>query len=393
MRVVYVTYPSYLDFSIEYISELKKVTDLDVFVILNTFHLKSTILDIRRFSFEVGQVVPFKELESHIANYDILESYINGCRSFNFIMFPDKSLSLSSVGACKKLSSAINRLNPEIVHFDDLITHLLGIRFYLKTKKIIANVHDPEPHSGENNWKRDLIRSVFYPRVKVFLLYSKYSTERFNAVYKKYRNKRIYTLSLIPYYFYSKIGCQAIKLDVSQEDFVLLFFGRISLYKGIDELLAAFSQLYEEFPSFKLIIAGKGDYKFILPETLRPALNKRITIINRFITNGELAFIMEKASLVVCPYRDATQSGVVMTAFGFKKLVIVSKVGGLFEPVTNGDNGYIYEKGDEMMLKEAIQKAFVNKTAKYDFKSSAETDAGLNAFKLVSIYKSLANIG
>jgi glycosyltransferase involved in cell wall biosynthesis len=77
-------------------------------------------------------------------------------------------------------------------------------------------------------------------------------------------------------------------------------------------------------------------------------------MINTYITNADLARLFQQASLVVCPYRDATQSAVVLTAYAFDKPVIATNVGGLPEYVDGGQTGELVPPRNPEMLAGAV---------------------------------------
>jgi glycosyltransferase involved in cell wall biosynthesis len=68
-----------------------------------------------------------------------------------------------------------------------------------------------------------------------------------------------------------------------------------------------------------------------------------ITIINKYLSLEEIATLIDKSAFIVCPYRDATQSGVLSTTFAFGKTAIVSNVGSFSEYIKDGINGLISE--------------------------------------------------
>ena len=100
----------------------------------------------------------------------------------------------------------------------------------------------------------------------------------------------------------------------------------------------------------ELIIAGNGDFDFAYYRNI-----PQIHIINRFINTDELANMIQQASIVICPYTDATQSGVVMSAYAFKKPVLATNVGGLPEMLNQGKTGMLIPPRNS----DAIYKALI----------------------------------
>ena len=140
--------------------------------------------------------------------------------------------------------------------------------------------------------------------------------------------------------------------DHANNDSDILFFGRIAAYKGVDVLLSAFQEILKKMPDTVLTIAGAGNFGFDIASYGFPPA--RLKIINRYIPNGELAQLIRGTKLVVCPYKDATQSGVIMTAFAFAKPVIATNVGGLVEMVEEDVTGRLVAPNDPKHLAEAI---------------------------------------
>jgi glycosyltransferase involved in cell wall biosynthesis len=134
----------------------------------------------------------------------------------------------------------------------------------------------------------------------------------------------------------------------------LLFFGRISKYKGVDILLNAMPDVIDKFPEEQLIIAGKGASDDLLQHPVLQQKKYNACIINRYIPNEELVGLIKQAKLVICPYIDATQSGVLMTAFALNKPVIASNVGAFQEHIKSGVNGFLVPASDSKALAQTI---------------------------------------
>jgi glycosyltransferase involved in cell wall biosynthesis len=123
----------------------------------------------------------------------------------------------------------------------------------------------------------------------------------------------------------------------------ILFFGFIREYKGLDLLLKAMADPDIRTLGIKLIVAGEfyEDEKpyFDLIHTLDIA--DSISLHSHFISDDEVRYYFSAASLVVQPYRSATQSGVTQVAYHFNKPMVVTDVGGLAEIVPDGKCGYV----------------------------------------------------
>jgi glycosyltransferase involved in cell wall biosynthesis len=141
---------------------------------------------------------------------------------------------------------------------------------------------------------------------------------------------------------------------IKEEDNLVLFFGRIYRYKGLDYLINAEPMITKELPGVKIVIAGKGE-DFKKYEDMM--VNKENFIVyNDFISYKEGAKLFQRASVVVLPYIEASQSGVIPTAYGFKKPVIATDVGAIPEIVDDEKTGLIVPPKNSKALADAIIK-------------------------------------
>lgn len=180
--------------------------------------------------------------------------------------------------------------------------------------------------------------------------------------------------------------------NIEEEDHTVLFFGRIWGYKGLQYLIEAEPRITKEIPNLKIIIAGRGEdvnkmygYKMINKD--------RYIIHNNHIPNSMVAELFQKASLVVLPYTDASQSGVIPLAYAFGKPVVVTNVGSLPEVVDDGETGYIVSPKNSEELADAIIDLLKNREKRKRMGEMAlkKTQEELSweniALKTVEVYK------
>ncbi|MEI2273979.1 glycosyltransferase [Sphingobacterium sp. ML3W] len=154
-----------------------------------------------------------------------------------------------------------------------------------------------------------------------------------------------------PHPLYDNYGLHLSKLDarkllhIDQQDKVILFFGFIRQYKGLDMLLEALADARVRDLNIKLLLAGEfyGDPAPYLALIKKHHLEKSIYMHTDFIPNQEVGRYFSAADCVVLPYRSATQSGITQVAYHFDLPMIVSNVGGLPELVQDGSVGYVVE--------------------------------------------------
>jgi glycosyltransferase involved in cell wall biosynthesis len=139
---------------------------------------------------------------------------------------------------------------------------------------------------------------------------------------------------------------------------VFLFFGRIEAYKGLGYALQAGELLALKGLQFRLLVAGTGSEL----DRYRAEIGQLpwVELMNRRFLADEIPQIFGRASAVVLPYTDATQSGVAAMAFGFGRPVIASCVGGLPDVVTNECNGLLVAPKDVAALAEAMARLIVD---------------------------------
>ena len=140
-----------------------------------------------------------------------------------------------------------------------------------------------------------------------------------------------------------EVACERLGLDVERK--YLLFFGLIRDYKGLDMLLEAFERIEDK--SLRLLVAGefyndKEQYRALLER-----LGDRVVLHEGFVKDEDVKYYFSVVDALVLPYRTATQSGVTQIAYNFSVPMIVTRVGGLPEIVSDGRVGYVCEPNVE----------------------------------------------
>jgi glycosyltransferase involved in cell wall biosynthesis len=156
---------------------------------------------------------------------------------------------------------------------------------------------------------------------------------------------------LVPHPLYDNFGEKISKakarenLGLKIEDKLLVFFGFIRHYKGLDMLLEALADHRIKEQNIKLLVAGEFYedeqlYKKLIADY---GLEERIVLHNHFIADKEVKDFICAGDCIVQPYRNATQSGVTPLAYHFEKPMIVTKVGGLPALVPHQKAGLVAE--------------------------------------------------
>ncbi|MBL7827927.1 MAG: glycosyltransferase [Saprospiraceae bacterium] len=150
------------------------------------------------------------------------------------------------------------------------------------------------------------------------------------------------------------------QLNLPEQGPIVLFFGFIRKYKGLDLLLEALAHA----PGVRALVAGEcyEDWSFYQELIDRHGLSERVTVYSDFIPSDQVAVYFSAADLVVQPYRTATQSGISQIAYHFDKPMVVTRVGGLPEIVTEGVSGYVVSP-EPQAIAAAIRDFFENSRA------------------------------
>ncbi len=236
--------------------------------------------------------------------------------------------------ACGSLTTEIRRLKPDIVHFQGSSPYLLPFLPFLAGLPIVKTLHDPVAHSGEQQWPNTLSKWLITAKAKRVIVMADAMRELCIATDAPFRHK----IDVIPHGIYEcyREGPQTRPDWLPEGARFILFFGRVSRYKGIEDLLDAFHLVARDYQG-KLVIAGKQLYPLNIPV----GLLSRVIAIDQYIPDDVLRHLFRKCEAVVLPYRDATQSGVLMLAYAFGRPVIATDVGGLPEMIRSGETGIL----------------------------------------------------
>src|SRR5882724_3159660 len=154
------------------------------------------------------------------------------------------------------------------------------------------------------------------------------------------------------------------RLGIEADARTILFFGHIGPYKGLEFLVAAFQRVAATRPDCRLIIAGKlgrgcedyleGIRRSILDDVSRDRITQRI----EFIPDEETELYFKAADVLVLPYTQISQSGVLVLGYSFGVPVLAADVGSFGDDVVEGLTGFLFKPGDSVDLAAAIDRYF-----------------------------------
>lgn len=242
----------------------------------------------------------------------------------------------------------------------------LARRRGIRVVSILDNVIPHEPHF----WDKWLIR-YFVRSVDRFVAMSEsVQQDCLRFLPKSWHN----IVALSPHPLYDNFGepveqSEARKmLGLPQDKTILLFFGFIRDYKGLDLLMKAYKKVISRqssavSPDMLLVVAGEFYNNAQQYSDLENELHLEGAIAwhTDFIPDDKVRLYFSAADLIVQPYKTATQSGVTQIAYHFEKPMLVTNVGGLAEIVPNGKVGYVCDVNEDSVAQAITQFANMDK--------------------------------
>jgi len=236
---------------------------------------------------------------------------------------------------------------------------LIPLVFLLKhfTKaSVVLTVHNVLPHE-KRFFDKPLCKIIYLLSDRLVVHSEKMKNDLINIF-----NISSEKVSVIPHGicldYQSSISREEAKRELGiKEKRIILFFGLVRKYKGLENLLTAFSRIKDDFDVGLLVagdfVEGKDKYEKMIAEY---DIKDRVYIHPGYIKDEDVPLFFSASDLLVQPYVSFTgQSGVVPTAYFYSRPVIASNVGGLPEIVLNNRTGIIVEPQDVDQIADAIR--------------------------------------
>ena len=332
----------------------------------------------------------YKELKK---DYDV--NIITFSRQYPSILFPGKSqkesgdtvedipasVEVDSINPFNwiKIGNKIRKQAPDLLIFKYWMP-FFGPSFGTITKiaiknrktKVMVICDNVIPH--ERKLSDRIFTKYFFNSVDYFITMSKSVQSDLFSLYPKAKEKLLF------HPVYSNFGEVIDKEEAKKKlnlksDNILLFFGFIRDYKGLDVLLQAVALIKDKM-DFTLVVAGEfySNEKETTSLTEELGLKNIVKYYKDFIPTNEVKYYFSACDVVVLPYKSATQSGIVQIANNFDKPMISTKVGGIPEVIENGKTGYLVEKENPEQLANAILK-YYNENKEAEFVENIKNEA------------------
>lgn len=273
-----------------------------------------------------------------------------------------RDLSIRRFGAIGLPGSFLDVLafRPDIVHCHECPEFFTaGLMEVLRLTNLprILTVHDAIPHSeggSGTNSTEEALRSRMRAAATHITVHGRSCISDFRKASPDYRGditSSMHGVLMVP---------RADAAPVQPIEGRILFFGRMWAYKGLDVFLDAIDMLTKRGVRHHAIVAGRG------PEMVR--LHARmagmptVETIDAYISAADTSTLFQSADLVALPYKDASQSGVLASAFGNHRPVVASATGGIPDVVIDGRNGLLVPPGDATALADALERAITSRS-------------------------------
>ena len=348
MKIIYYSHPGFADCDFPLIGELqRKGHDVRYYITITSYNMRSTLIDLKELYSNTG-IYPAPQIYKEFNDFrNILDL------SHVYIINRKHKQRLHPVNLLLVIKLVIHFImqKPDIIHLTKP-PYLLEKLLYLVKKKLVMTVHDPFPHSGYAKIVSESDRRMAFKNIPKLVLLNARQSSEFVSHYH------------IPesHIFFNKLGMYSSILHVAPQPFhidrpFILFFGQIVEYKGVEYLLEAMKIVHSHYAELTLVIAGGGNYYFDIEPYKK---FDYIMIINHYIRIRELAGMLRACEFCVCPYKDATQSGVIQTAFTLEVPMVVTNVGALADAVEHNRTGIVVKPCDVNNLADGIMELHSN---------------------------------
>ena len=328
---------------------------------------------------EVLLVLPDGAVSPHNAKLD------DAVQLFTF-RSPRLRQPLQQFRSIRAILQRVRDFAPHLIHYQG--AHLwfdLALPL-LRRYPLIFTIHDFRPHPGDQLSRKTPFWIEMFARRRADDLIV--HTQHVKGLVVRELRVDIERISIIPHI---QIGEKPSTSARHEEERLILFFGRIWEYKGLEYLIRAEPLISARLPDVRILIAGEGeDFSRYTRMMVHP---ERFIVHNEYISEERAAEYFQRASVVVLPYIEASQSGVIPMAYSAGKPVVATTVGGLPEMVDDGYTGYLVSPRDARQLAEALTRLLLDKPLCRQMgmnakrKIEAECSPSLIAEKTMEVYR------
>ena len=292
---------------------------------------------------------------------------------------------LKQMRMIRSLLRCLKQIAPDVIHLHQGHMWFNLALPWLKQYPLVVTIKDPIFHVGDRESRKtpQAIIHFGFKRADQIVVHN----QPMKQMAIEACGLREDSISVVPLIERGDGGAQK---QVAEEGNQILFFGRIWKYKGLEYLIRAEPLISAQVPDTKIVIAGSGDD--FAPYRRMMVHPERFVVHNEFVSYAKRAELFRRASIVVLPYIEATQSGVIPVAYTYEKPVIATSVGGLPEQLEHGHTGFLVPPRDVQALADCAVRLLRDETLRRRLgangKRKADTEWSANAVaqKILPVY-------
>lgn len=303
----------------------------------------------------VNAIAPIGDISFLAAEQDMRDkmSFLDSRVELKGLEWP-RHRSLANINLLRQMSNFVRSRDVDLVHFlGDDVTWLNLLPYLIGRRATTITVHDAEPHPGDidSDLMPKFVIDQFNRRGTRLIVHG----ETIKTALIRRIGRSPNDIDVIPHVAllrYAEIAKRE-NLKPAPRDGArnILFFGRIMTYKGLPILAEAGRLAKKALPQLKLVVAGRGP---ALDDVRPDFADDHVELLDYFIPDKDVAQLFLDAEVVVLPYIEASQSGILALAAAFGRPVIVTDVGALGEIVRSTGMGLVVPPSDAEALSEAI---------------------------------------
>ncbi|MBN2327360.1 MAG: glycosyltransferase family 4 protein [Candidatus Omnitrophica bacterium] len=235
----------------------------------------------------------------------------------------------------------------------------------------VYTVHNVLPH--EIRKSSLALYGKTYKRMQGLIFHTNHSRVAFERQFPEIRKQH----SVIPLGEYGFLLGEKTPEASPSPSPVILFFGNIRPYKGLDILIKAMPEIRRKVPDARLLIAGQALGPFEECEKLIQEHHLQSCVETRFgyIPDEEIPALLDSAAVAALPYRDIDQSAALMLMMAYGKAIAATRVGGIPEVIRDGETGRLVPPDDPQALAEAVSDLMLDPAAAKRLGGQARQDA------------------
>lgn len=253
----------------------------------------------------------------------------------------------------------------KFIYFDRTV---LNIYYKALGKKILYTAHNVNmrKRDGRDSLFNRITLKYMYHVVDGIIVHTENMRKQLTDEFKVEKGK----VTIIPFGINNTVPNSGLnreqarkRLILEEHEKILLFFGNIAPYKGLEIAVEAFKSIQKKYDELRLIIAGRikecQEYWDKITKLInKHGLNGRIINRTEFIPDEEIEIYFKAADALMLPYKFVYQSGPLFLSYNFGLPVIASDVGSFREDIIEGKTGFIYKSEDANDLAKKIDEYF-----------------------------------